>query len=77
MYFEAGGQLEEAARRLHIHVSTLRYRLTRRELLDVDLKDSSAALDMQVALKAAAGSGASRLNARPGSAPTGPRSSGY
>jgi ligand-binding sensor protein/sugar diacid utilization regulator/putative methionine-R-sulfoxide reductase with GAF domain len=54
VYFEAGGKLEEAARRLHVHVSTLRYRLTRAaDLLDVDLKDSSAALDVQVALKAA------------------------
>jgi ligand-binding sensor protein/sugar diacid utilization regulator len=53
-YYEAGGTLQEAARRLHIHVSTLRYRLGKAaELLDIDLKDRSAALDLQVALKAA------------------------
>jgi len=54
VYFESGGVLEEAARRLHVHVSTLRYRLKRAAaLLEVDFKDSAAALDVQVALKAA------------------------
>ena len=54
VYYEAGRTLEEAARRLHVHVSTLRYRLKKAaELLDVDLKDGSAALDLEVALKAA------------------------
>jgi DNA-binding PucR family transcriptional regulator len=54
VYFEAGSALEETARRLHVHVSTLRYRLKKAaELLDVDLRDGSAALDVQVALKAA------------------------
>lgn len=46
--------LQEAARRLHVHVSTLRYRLGKAsELLGIDVRDSSAALDVQVALKAA------------------------
>ena len=54
VYYEAGSTLEEAARRLHIHVSTLRYRLKKvAQLLDLDLKDGSTALDIQVALKAA------------------------
>jgi ligand-binding sensor protein/sugar diacid utilization regulator len=52
--FYESGSLEQAARRLHVHVSTLRYRLKKAgELLGVDLKDRSAALDVQVALKAA------------------------
>lgn len=54
VYYEAGGTLQEAARRLHVHVSTLRYRLGKAaEVLDLDLKDGSAALDLQVALQAA------------------------
>jgi ligand-binding sensor protein/sugar diacid utilization regulator len=54
VYFESGRTLQEAARRLHLHVSTLRYRLGKAaELLEVDLKDGSAALDVQVALMAA------------------------
>ena len=54
VYYESGSTLEEAARRLHVHVSTLRYRLKRAAaLLDVDVKDSAASLDVQVALKAA------------------------
>ena len=53
VYYESGS-LEAAARTLHVHVSTLRYRLGRAaDLLGVDLKDSSAALDVQVALQAA------------------------
>jgi ligand-binding sensor protein/sugar diacid utilization regulator/GAF domain-containing protein len=54
VYFECGGTLEEAARRLHIHVSTLRYRLKKAsEVLGVDLRDSAEGLDVQVALRAA------------------------
>jgi DNA-binding PucR family transcriptional regulator len=54
VYYESGGNLEEAARRLHVHVSTLRYRLTKgAEVLQVDVRDGSASLDVQVALKAA------------------------
>jgi ligand-binding sensor protein/sugar diacid utilization regulator len=53
VYYDAGS-LEEASRRLHVHVSTLRYRLGKAaQLLDVDVRDRSAALDVQVALKAA------------------------
>jgi ligand-binding sensor protein/sugar diacid utilization regulator/GAF domain-containing protein len=54
VYYASGSTLEEAARRLHIHVSTLRYRLNKAsELVGVDLRDGAAALDVQVALKAA------------------------
>ena len=54
VYYESGRTLQEAARRLHIHVSTLRYRLGKAAtLLEIDLKDGSAALDLQVALRAA------------------------
>jgi DNA-binding PucR family transcriptional regulator len=54
VYFDAGATLEEAARRLHIHVSTLRYRLKKAaEVLDADLRHGSTALEVQVALKAA------------------------
>jgi DNA-binding PucR family transcriptional regulator len=54
VYFECGANLEAAARGLHVHVSTLRYRLKRiSALLESDLKDPSAALDIQVALRAA------------------------
>ena len=53
VYYESGS-LEAAARHLHVHVSTLRYRLGRAaDLLGVDLKDSTAALDVRVALQAA------------------------
>jgi ligand-binding sensor protein/sugar diacid utilization regulator/GAF domain-containing protein len=53
-YFDSAGKLEETARRLHIHVSTLRYRLGKAaELLGVDPRDSSAGLEVQVALRAA------------------------
>jgi DNA-binding PucR family transcriptional regulator len=53
VYYESGS-LEAAARSLHVHVSTLRYRLKKAaDLLGVDLKDRSAALDVQVALQAA------------------------
>jgi ligand-binding sensor protein/sugar diacid utilization regulator len=54
VFFDSGSALEETARRLHIHVSTLRYRLKKASaLLDVDLRDSGAGLDVQVALRAA------------------------
>jgi sugar diacid utilization regulator len=53
-YFDCGGTLEEAARRLHIHVSTLRYRLSKAaDLLGVDPRDTAEGLDVQVALRAA------------------------
>jgi DNA-binding PucR family transcriptional regulator len=53
-YYEAGGRLEPAARALHIHVSTLRYRLGRvEELLGVDPREGDARLDLEVALRAA------------------------
>lgn len=53
VYYDAGS-LEQAARRLHVHVSTLRYRLGKAaELLGVDVRERAAALDIQVALKAA------------------------
>jgi ligand-binding sensor protein/sugar diacid utilization regulator/transcriptional regulator with GAF, ATPase, and Fis domain len=54
VWLECGQTLEEAARRLHIHVSTLRYRLKKAgEVLGLDLRDSGEALDVQVALRAA------------------------
>jgi DNA-binding PucR family transcriptional regulator len=54
LYFDCGGTLEETARRLHIHVSTLRYRLQKAaEILGVDPRDSVDGLDVQVALRAA------------------------
>lgn len=54
VYFACGQTLEQAARRLHIHVSTLRYRLKKAsEVLGVDLRDSAAVLEVQVALRAA------------------------
>jgi sugar diacid utilization regulator len=53
VYYDSDS-LEAAARSLHVHVSTLRYRLKKAaDLLGVDLKDSAAALDVQVALQAA------------------------
>lgn len=52
--FVTNGNREQAARRLHVHVSTLRYRLGRiSDLLGVDLNDRSAMLDLEVALAAA------------------------
>jgi sugar diacid utilization regulator/ligand-binding sensor protein/putative methionine-R-sulfoxide reductase with GAF domain len=54
VYFESRANLEAAARALHVHVSTLRYRLKRiSALLASDLKDPGAGLDIQVALRAA------------------------
>jgi DNA-binding PucR family transcriptional regulator len=53
-YFESGRRLAECARRLHIHVATLRYRLDKAtQLLEIDLRDPHATLDLQVALRAA------------------------
>jgi DNA-binding PucR family transcriptional regulator len=54
IFYSSQMNLEEAARRLHIHVSTLRYRLTRiEELLGVDPR-GKARLDIELALLAAA-----------------------
>jgi DNA-binding PucR family transcriptional regulator len=54
VYYDAGGRLEPAARALHIHVSTLRYRLGRvREVLGVDPRQGDSRLDLEVALRAA------------------------
>jgi ligand-binding sensor protein/sugar diacid utilization regulator/GAF domain-containing protein len=53
-YYSCGLNLEATARRLHIHVSTLRYRLRKiAELLGVDPKRGDARLDVEVALKMA------------------------
>ena len=53
-FYEAGLNLQEAARRLDVHVSTLRYRLTRIEdLLGVDPKAGDSRLNLEVAVKAA------------------------
>ena len=54
VWFACGQTLEETARRLHIHVSTLRYRLQKAsQVLGVDVRDSGEGLDVQVALRAA------------------------
>ena len=54
VFYSSQMNLEETARRLHIHVSTLRYRLTRiEELLGVDPR-GKARLDIELALLAAA-----------------------
>jgi sugar diacid utilization regulator len=53
-FYDAGFNLQEAARRLDVHVSTLRYRLTRIEdLLGVDPKAGDSRLNIEVAVKAA------------------------
>ena len=53
-FYDAGFNLQEAARRLDVHVSTLRYRLTRiEELLGVDPKVGDSRLNIEVAVKAA------------------------
>jgi ligand-binding sensor protein/GAF domain-containing protein/sugar diacid utilization regulator len=53
-FYEAGFNLQETARRLDVHVSTLRYRLTRIEdLLGVDPKMGDSRLNIEVAVKAA------------------------
>lgn len=54
VYYEAGGRLDPAARALHVHVSTLRYRLGRvHEVLGVDPREGDSRLDLEVALRAA------------------------
>lgn len=53
-FYEAGFNLQEAARRLAVHVSTLRYRLSRIEqLLGADPKVGDSRLNIEVAVKAA------------------------
>ena len=53
-FYDSGFNLQEAARRLDVHVSTLRYRLTRiEELLGVDPKIGDSRLNIEVAVKAA------------------------
>jgi len=54
-YFACGRNLEQTARELHVHVSTLRYRLSRAcAAAGVEPKDERAMLDLQVALAVAA-----------------------
>lgn len=51
-YLDAGGNSVQTAERLHIHRSTLNYRLARiKEICDVDLSSANTRLDLQVALK--------------------------
>jgi sugar diacid utilization regulator/GAF domain-containing protein len=51
-YLETVGHLESAARRLGIHINTLRHRVGRiEELLGRDLRDSRTRLDLQLALE--------------------------
>jgi DNA-binding PucR family transcriptional regulator len=53
-FYDSGFNLQEAARRLDVHVSTLRYRLTRvEELLGVDPKLGDSRLNIEVAIRAA------------------------
>jgi ligand-binding sensor protein/sugar diacid utilization regulator/GAF domain-containing protein len=53
-FYDAGFNLQEAARRLEVHPSTLRYRLARaEELLGVDPKVGESRLNIEVAVKAA------------------------
>jgi ligand-binding sensor protein/sugar diacid utilization regulator/transcriptional regulator with GAF, ATPase, and Fis domain len=53
-FYDAGFNLQEAARRLDVHVSTLRYRLTRiEELLGVDPRVGDSRLNIEVAVRAA------------------------
>jgi len=52
VFYATGMNLEETARRLHIHVSTLRYRLTRiSDLLGADIRGNER-LDIELALRA-------------------------
>jgi DNA-binding PucR family transcriptional regulator len=54
-YFACGRNLEQTARQLHVHVSTLRYRLSRAcAAAGVDPKDERALLDLELALAVAA-----------------------
>jgi len=52
VFTNAGGRFQEAARRLHIHVSTLRYRLQRiSALLDRDLTDEEIRFEVSLAIR--------------------------
>lgn len=51
-YLDAGGNSVQTADRLHIHRSTLNYRLARiKEICDVDLSSANTRLNLQIALK--------------------------
>ena len=51
-YLDAGGNSVQTAESLHIHRSTLNYRLARiREICDVDLSSSAVRINLQIALK--------------------------
>lgn len=51
-YLDAGGNSVQTAEALHIHRSTLNYRLARvKEICDVDLSSASTRLNLQIALK--------------------------
>jgi sugar diacid utilization regulator len=64
-YFACGRNLEETARQLHVHVSTLRYRLSRAcALAGVEPKDERSLRDLQLAL--AVGATLSRTSPSPG-----------
>jgi DNA-binding PucR family transcriptional regulator len=52
-YLECGGSYSESAATLHIHRSTLRYRLSRiREITGVDLRDVDNRFNLHVATRA-------------------------
>jgi DNA-binding PucR family transcriptional regulator/ligand-binding sensor protein/GAF domain-containing protein len=54
VFYAQQGRLEPSARELHVHVSTLRYRLERIEkLVGVDPRAGESRLDLEVALRAA------------------------
>lgn len=51
-FINASGRFQETARRLNIHVSTLRYRMTRiTKLLERDLGDAETRFDVQLAIR--------------------------
>lgn len=51
-YLDAGGNSVQTADSLHIHRSTLNYRLARiKEICDVDLSDAGTRMNLQIALK--------------------------
>ncbi len=51
-YLDAGGNSVQTAETLHIHRSTLNYRLSRiKDICDVDLTSASTRLNLQIALK--------------------------
>jgi DNA-binding PucR family transcriptional regulator len=51
-YLDAGGNSVQTAESLHIHRSTLNYRLARiKDICDVDLSSASIRLNLQIALK--------------------------